>query len=295
MSNQFSGEAEFAAGDVRGMRAFKIDRKNRLCGVTYEQVWEPGENESICMRGFPSDLLAEWEDSLLGPLGTYMSVTMGGGMTFSRGGLLGGGSGSWSPGGVVAAGGRSGGGQVKGWVALPDGTRHPILGPSTSAEIAEFFRETGFANPAGRQEGLRLCDCGCNGWFDAGGRRYPPLVTPCAGLDPNCSCGFYAYQRGSNDYYRPNHTTGSGNVQAVVRGYGKVVLGTRGFRAQKAQIVAICMPADVTYRNARRGNEGVYRQQMGERYGVPVFTEFDAMLRDFPLDEPEPDADDLAS
>lgn len=49
-----------------------------------------------------------------------------------------------------------------------------------------------------------------------------------------CRHGFYAYYDGSNNYgvY--------GDVTACVEGYGKVLVGTRGFRATKARIVAFC-------------------------------------------------------
>lgn len=51
-----------------------------------------------------------------------------------------------------------------------------------------------------------------------------------AGL--NCTCGYYAY---FDD--RP-----SGAVAAVIEGTGVVTLGSRGFRAQKAQLVALVDP-----------------------------------------------------
>lgn len=54
--------------------------------------------------------------------------------------------------------------------------------------------------------------------------------------EPSCSCGFYAYTSESIDY--PKREIFSG----VIEGYGKCVLGTHGFRAQKARIVALCIP-----------------------------------------------------
>lgn len=58
----------------------------------------------------------------------------------------------------------------------------------------------------------------------------------------DCSCGFYAFHDGSNDYHT---TTG---ISAVVEGYGETVLGTRGFRSQKARIVALQLPPDPAVR-----------------------------------------------
>lgn len=58
----------------------------------------------------------------------------------------------------------------------------------------------------------------------------------CNGNDPACSCGFYAYWDGSDDY------SGYGKVSGVIEAYGKTVVGTRGFRAKKAKIVALLLP-----------------------------------------------------
>lgn len=52
-----------------------------------------------------------------------------------------------------------------------------------------------------------------------------------------CSCGYHAYYDGSNDYHKPGET-----VTAVVEGYGETVIGTRGFRAAKAKILALHIP-----------------------------------------------------
>lgn len=55
------------------------------------------------------------------------------------------------------------------------------------------------------------------------------------GLD-KCGHGYYAYYDGSNDY------RSDGRVSAVVEGYGETVIGTRGFRATKAKILALHIP-----------------------------------------------------
>ncbi|MDA8439402.1 MAG: hypothetical protein M0Z51_11170 [Propionibacterium sp.] len=56
---------------------------------------------------------------------------------------------------------------------------------------------------------------------------------------PGCKCGFYGYYDGSDDYGKPARVSG------VIEGYGEVVIGTRGFRATKARIVALTIEADV--------------------------------------------------
>lgn len=52
-----------------------------------------------------------------------------------------------------------------------------------------------------------------------------------------CSCGYYAYfDDGSN----PHH--GSDCVRGVIEGFGTVTVGSRGFRAEKARLVALIDP-----------------------------------------------------
>lgn len=51
-------------------------------------------------------------------------------------------------------------------------------------------------------------------------------------FDSSCSCGFWAY----NDYAFAEH----GTVTGIIEGYGKTSIGTRGFRCEKARIVALC-------------------------------------------------------
>src|SRR4051812_39387345 len=62
-------------------------------------------------------------------------------------------------------------------------------------------------------------------------RIVPPV--PVAPVEPkphtmgDCSCGFYGYYDGSDDYYK------DGLVSGVVEGYGEALIGTRGFRVGK--------------------------------------------------------------
>jgi hypothetical protein len=45
--DEFSGPA-FAEGVVRGARSWNVDKLGRLTGVTFKQVWRPGENTAEC-------------------------------------------------------------------------------------------------------------------------------------------------------------------------------------------------------------------------------------------------------
>jgi hypothetical protein len=60
------------------------------------------------------------------------------------------------------------------------------------------------------------------------------LIGETAGHDfADCTCGFYAYLNGVNDYI------GTGRVIGVVEGYGETLIGRRGFRSKKGKILAL--------------------------------------------------------
>ncbi|OYO16613.1 hypothetical protein CGZ93_17795 [Enemella dayhoffiae] len=57
-----------------------------------------------------------------------------------------------------------------------------------------------------------------------------------AGMD--CTCGFYAYFDGRNDYYSEGITHDL-MVSGIIEGYGVCTVGSRGFRASKARLLAL--------------------------------------------------------
>lgn len=161
----------FAAGTVRGARAWNIDKLGRLIGITYAQVWTPGENQAVCRR----------MDRSAG----MFTITY----------------------------------------ALGGGTGHTTL----------------------------------------------PTVTEPPDHDmSDCGHGFYGYYEGSNDYGR-EHT-----VSGVVEAYGETIIGTRGFRAMKARILAITFGEEVT---------PAQRALVTRNYPeVTVFDTFPEMVAAFPPD-----------
>lgn len=85
------------------------------------------------------------------------------------------------------------------------------------------------------------CGCGCGEMDEA--RTYSTCGeegcwrgTHPAGqrhaYDAECSCGFWAYDEHSFEEY--------GDVTGIVEAWGKVTIGTKGFRAEKAKVVALC-------------------------------------------------------
>lgn len=86
-----------------------------------------------------------------------------------------------------------------------------------------------------------------------------------------CGHGFYGYYEGSNDYYE------DGRICGVIEGYGETLIGTRGFRASKARIVALHIPLAVQSSLAR----------LVERNypDIPRFDSFDLMIAAYPPDD----------
>ncbi|GAA1436388.1 hypothetical protein GCM10009616_36030 [Microlunatus lacustris] len=92
-----------------------------------------------------------------------------------------------------------------------------------------------------------------------------------AGID--CSCGFYAYFANANDYaHHYAHT-----VTGIVEAYGTVTIGSRGFRAEKARILALVRPVD-----------GIDFAAIIRSYpGVPVYASQAEALAAHPTTQPQ--------
>lgn len=224
MSNDFKG-FEFAAGDVRGTRCWKVDMQGRLRGVVMERVWRPGENVAVCLREHP-----------------------GGGMAIA-----------------------------------PSQVQVQYFGTNTTFTMnsAGVVSAAGLSGPPGANANARYCSCGCGQLV---------RLNPCHDMEIDCTCGFYAYQEGSNDYYMPGvskASSGSGPVGGVIRGYGKVVLCTRGFRAEKAEILALYVDGEQLRQSSSQVKDSLIRHRVERNYNVPVFEDYLAMLEEFPPDMPE--------
>lgn len=102
-----------------------------------------------------------------------------------------------------------------------------------------------------------------------------PEPAPVPAPDPphsyeTCKCGFYAYYDGSDDYHQ------EGYISGVVEGYGETLIGTRGFRAMKARIVALHIPTDVPVHLSR-----LVARNYAE---VAILPSFNDMVTEFPPD-----------
>jgi hypothetical protein len=101
--------------------------------------------------------------------------------------------------------------------------------------------------------GVDLCECGCGVAKDVTGRIIGGKATQKWRQVPHSvntedTCGYYALTDGSYpDSYTPRWSqTGTllPVVAGLVEGYGTVVVGSCGFRAQKVRVAALVVPPD---------------------------------------------------
>ena len=78
-------------------------------------------------------------------------------------------------------------------------------------------------------------------------------ASPAPGED--CSCGFYGYKERSKIYY-------SGEAFATVELFGRVIVGEKGYRAQRQRIVHLAVDAECAacrlFGDDRRSADGLY-------------------------------------
>lgn len=101
---------------------------------------------------------------------------------------------------------------------------------------------------------------------------------------PDCTCGFYAYYEGCNDYAQFGTDSWTGEVgwhtlTGVVEGFGVVTVGSRGFRAAKGRIVALVRPTAPTTFDVDK--------VLANYPDVPVYGSEEEMLLSHPLTTPE--------
>lgn len=122
----------------------------------------------------------------------------------------------------------------------------------------------------------------------------PPWKPP---VFEECRCGFYGYFDGSDDFHARGLVTG------VVEGYGETIIGTRGFRAMKARIVALLIRPEAPseafdfrayFHGDQAGLTPARADLVAHNYSeIPLFASFAAMLAEFPPDLGAIKLDDL--
>ncbi len=102
-----------------------------------------------------------------------------------------------------------------------------------------------------------------------------------ASPDENCTCGIYAHYLPLESYqHYDNHVFG------VVEGSGKLLMGTRGFRAEKAKIVALAgLGSHGEWFNVEKPafpEETKSLVDFCTSIGVPYFSDVEKMIHEFP-------------
>lgn len=72
--------------------------------------------------------------------------------------------------------------------------------------------------------------------WQCGWNKAECLCTAHAAPNANCSCGFYAY------YGADQTESHVGNVTGIIEASGRVIVGSKGFKAEKARVVALIEP-----------------------------------------------------
>lgn len=98
--------------------------------------------------------------------------------------------------------------------------------------------------------------------------------------DMDCSCGIYAHYLPLESYERGS------NVFGVVEASGRILMGTKGFRAEKAKIVALAGYGTATrWFTTEEKTRGVYPKGLVDfctSIGVPYFPTVRQMVYEFP-------------
>jgi hypothetical protein len=128
--------------------------------------------------------------------------------------------------------------------------------------------------------------------------RHPETDAPAQ----KCTCGIYGWYNPSA--IDPGFGRSSERVTGVIEASGKIVLGTRGFRAQAARIVAIVMPLRGLLSGSledQRIHAAAFHSAC-KRYGALGFTSLGELVEQYPpedvtalIGEPQPTHSSLAA
>lgn len=103
--------------------------------------------------------------------------------------------------------------------------------------------------------------------------------------DEKCKCGFYAYTETDHEEVKKQ----DGLILGVVKGTGRTLMGVRGFRSEKAEIVALLNPAG-TGEGPASSRPQKTASRIAEIYpGVPLLPTRKALLQFAPVESMIPD------
>ena len=126
------------------------------------------------------------------------------------------------------------------------------------------------------QPGVNVAECRVEQVTEQDGSR--------GGMDPDCTCGFYAYWRYTDDHW-PLWSLRGLRIVGVIEGWGRVTIGAKGFRCEKAKVLAVAPRSRGSLDGDGRDRETMAR--LAEVFpNVAQFDTVDAMLAEFPPDDP---------
>lgn len=104
-------------------------------------------------------------------------------------------------------------------------------------------------------------------------------IDPCDGKIEDCVHGFWAY---FDDFDTQAEKIAKTSYSAVIRGYGRTVIGDKGFRSEKAEILAVSIP--FTYVDSPTPRAMVRRNYPD----IKVFDTKSEMLQSYPAQDLTP-------
>lgn len=142
---------------------------------------------------------------------------------------------------------------------------------------------------------MQLCDCPtCRAERDAVQAVSPHRID-------TCDCGFYAYfapqiDVGTETYTRPSGVYSTGVIEA----YGRTIIGTKGFRAERARVLAVAIngqpsPDSSSWQAIAYEHRRTNTALACHRLGVPLFETVEQLLAEFPTSSAEEFRQEAAS
>lgn len=125
-----------------------------------------------------------------------------------------------------------------------------------------------------------------------------PRRDKCENPNSGCSCGFYAYyaeeywsRTGAPIWFAPPNSQAKVFVCGIIEGFGRCVIGNKGFRSSQAVISAFAFPvfqswgtALTEYRAAPEDVQQRVRDGLRSRFpNVPIFDSTEQMFKVIPL------------
>lgn len=134
--------------------------------------------------------------------------------------------------------------------------------------------------------------------LNRGFQSRPEQSSTCPFPHKGCSHGFYAYY--DEDYFEPTmYNSGSVRIDGVIDGFGRCVIGDKGYRAEYAVIIAFVKPYTIACDFQRKINleadeiERLVTKFLEEKFpAAPIFDSVDDLKAVIPLDGRPPRNDE---